>query len=113
MKMPEGVKKHLQEVINLSRDPLRQLVAVQGGKLDDIFGYVCWADGGDALLTIVSLDKTSEFLDAVKDHIHKEYLAQMIPEVTASPSQGKLRTMFHLEDGIFNVAVQLYPGASA
>jgi hypothetical protein len=113
MRTPEDVKRHLREVINLSRDPLRQLVAVQGGKLDDIFGYVCWADDGDALLTIVSLNKTSEFLDAVKDNPHKEYLTQMIPEVMASPAQGKLRTMFHLGAGIFNVAVQLYPGASA
>jgi hypothetical protein len=109
----EESKRRLRAIIDAFRAPLRHLVEVQGGKLDDIFGYVCWIDEVDNLLTIVSLDRTSDFLDTIKGNFYSEYIERMVPEVIASPAQGKLRTMFHLEDGIYNVAVQLYPGASA
>lgn len=113
MKHAEG---ELRAVIQMTRDALRYMVEAEGAKLDEVFGYVLWPADQDreALITVVRVDKSEAFLDAASEHPQAGYLAQVLPHVTADPSQGKLRTMFHLEAcGIFSVAVQLYPGASA
>lgn len=110
------VEDERRAVIQLTRDALRHMVDVEGAKLDEVFGYVLWPADQDkeALITVIRVDKAEAFLDAASEHPQAGYLAKVLPYVTADPSQGKLRTMFHLEAcGIFSVAVQLYPGASA
>lgn len=112
----DDVRAHIAHVLDVTRDGLRRCLHERKMRMDEVFGYVHWENGLGAVVFVLPLTMRPEIVAEVAKNNPAEYaemFSASIMRLDSEPAQGKLRTLIESHLGLFEVAVQMYPGAVA
>lgn len=112
----DDVRAHIAHVLDTTRSALRQSLHDRGLPMGEVFGYVHWERGLGAVVIVLPLTMRPEIVAEVAKNNPAEYaemFSASIMRLDSEPAQGKLRTLIESHMGLFEVAVQMYPGAVA